>query len=410
MSITTRVTKGSALTHTELDNNFYTLDANDYLTYSTLNANSYNSYTTLNTRINTVNSNVASLPNSAANDYATYSTLNTRINTVNSNVASVDNNTWVNANDYNSYTTLSGRINTVNSNVEALPNSAANDYLTYTTVVGLVDLVQDNVYAAAASYLSSNLTDLSNGVVPSNLVPSANAVYDLGSPDMWFKDLYLSGNTLYMAGQAVLSMGANGLVFAANLAPLSATQKSQAFYGTTAATGLSGAIVTGTVVNLTYSANNLAGYTDFNASDYIKAPNKNNLTSSVTLNGTFPGKSYNGAPILGVGLGDYVGTGYNQTTSITVNIGGISCDPPNQKLDIITFKYGYNQTSTEQVLDTVTVSNGYFSYSTSDTWQPGFGNASYYLVQANPNNTGFIRVDWGSTSSFTTIDAAPIII
>lgn len=39
------------------------------------------------------------------------------------------------------------------------------------------------------------------GTVIGNLIPDQNEAYDLGSPDKKFRDLYLSGNTLYMGGQ-----------------------------------------------------------------------------------------------------------------------------------------------------------------------------------------------------------------
>ena len=37
--------------------------------------------------------------------------------------------------------------------------------------------------------------------IDGHIIPDANETYDLGSPDKKFKDLYLSGNTLYMGGQ-----------------------------------------------------------------------------------------------------------------------------------------------------------------------------------------------------------------
>ena len=40
-----------------------------------------------------------------------------------------------------------------------------------------------------------------SGTVTGNLIPDTNEAYDLGSPDKKFKDIYMSGNTLYMGGQ-----------------------------------------------------------------------------------------------------------------------------------------------------------------------------------------------------------------
>jgi hypothetical protein len=40
-----------------------------------------------------------------------------------------------------------------------------------------------------------------SGTVDGHLIPDTNEAYDLGSPDKKFKDIYMSGNTLYMGGQ-----------------------------------------------------------------------------------------------------------------------------------------------------------------------------------------------------------------
>jgi len=40
-----------------------------------------------------------------------------------------------------------------------------------------------------------------SGTVTGSLIPDANEAYDLGSPDKKFRDIYMSGNTLYMGGQ-----------------------------------------------------------------------------------------------------------------------------------------------------------------------------------------------------------------
>ena len=49
----------------------------------------------------------------------------------------------------------------------------------------------------------NNLENISGdrGVVTGNLIPDSDEAYDLGSPTNKFRDLYLSGNTLYMGGQ-----------------------------------------------------------------------------------------------------------------------------------------------------------------------------------------------------------------
>ena len=40
-----------------------------------------------------------------------------------------------------------------------------------------------------------------SGTITGNLIPDTNEVYDLGSANFKFKDIYMSGNTLYMGGQ-----------------------------------------------------------------------------------------------------------------------------------------------------------------------------------------------------------------
>jgi hypothetical protein len=90
MAITLRGTKGSALTHPELDTNFTTLVSNDYSTYTTLSGS-------LNTiQSNLTSNNIASV----SNTFNTYST--------------------VTGNIYTTYNTLSGQINLVQANLSAL--------------------------------------------------------------------------------------------------------------------------------------------------------------------------------------------------------------------------------------------------------------------------------------------------
>lgn len=52
-------------------------------------------------------------------------------------------------------------------------------------------------------------SDLSN--VSQNIIPSANEQYNLGSPTRKFKDLYLSGNTIYL-GEGQISIGQDGTI------------------------------------------------------------------------------------------------------------------------------------------------------------------------------------------------------
>ena len=220
------------------DNNVW-VNANDHTTYTTITSNVYNTYVTLlgyvdgevsnlvngapsqldtlselsaalendanlavtltsqigqvssnastnATNIDLVQSNVTSLPDSAANDHVTYTTLSGLIDTVQSNIVSSDNNAWVNANDYATYTTLSGLVNTVNANVDALPDSAANDFATYTTLKGEVNTVNSNLVSHISGLPDSAANDFATyttllgeiNIVNSNVTAHIDALPD----------------------------------------------------------------------------------------------------------------------------------------------------------------------------------------------------------------------------------------
>lgn len=57
---------------------------------------------------------------------------------------------------------------------------------------------------------TSTLT--ANNIISGNLVPRANTTYNLGSPTMSWKDLYLSGNTLYLGGAHISVDDTSGAV------------------------------------------------------------------------------------------------------------------------------------------------------------------------------------------------------
>ena len=81
-------------------------------------------------------------------------------------------------------------------------------------VVGQVGnaLVAGTVYTGAQPNITSlgTLTSLSlNGQVTGNIVPSANVIYDLGSPTNRFKDIYLSGSTIFVGAANISASGSN---------------------------------------------------------------------------------------------------------------------------------------------------------------------------------------------------------
>jgi len=57
------------------------------------------------------------------------------------------------------------------------------------------------IYETVGSGNNLESTSGARGVVTGNLIPDSDEAYDLGSPTNKFRDLYLSGNTLYMGGQ-----------------------------------------------------------------------------------------------------------------------------------------------------------------------------------------------------------------
>ncbi len=59
-----------------------------------------------------------------------------------------------------------------------------------------------------------NLTSLN---MSGNILPTANVTYNLGSPTMAWKDLYLSGNSIFVGGQTI-SASANGFSFSTKVA------------------------------------------------------------------------------------------------------------------------------------------------------------------------------------------------
>jgi len=69
--------------------------------------------------------------------------------------------------------------------------------------------IQGNVGATGPAGPAGNLTSVS-----SNIVPSANITYDLGTSSLRWRDLYLSGSSLYLGG-AVISANANVVVLPA---------------------------------------------------------------------------------------------------------------------------------------------------------------------------------------------------
>ena len=104
----------------------------------------------------------------------------------------------------------SGNLNAVglslSSNVVSSLNVTANITGANVTTPGLI--------SAAGNVTGSNLTTSGltstkdfaiTGNITGNLIPSANVTYNLGNPTNAFKDLYLSGNSIYLGSQTISS-------------------------------------------------------------------------------------------------------------------------------------------------------------------------------------------------------------
>ncbi|MEK9698859.1 MAG: hypothetical protein VW270_23995, partial [Candidatus Poseidoniales archaeon] len=89
-------------------------------------------------------------------------------------------------------------INYVGSNFEG--DLYGSVYLNDSTIA--IDADTGNVYFANAAF-SGDITEVGN------IIPSANATYNLGNSSYQWKDLYISGNTINMGGVALTSDGTN---------------------------------------------------------------------------------------------------------------------------------------------------------------------------------------------------------
>jgi len=252
----------------------------------------------------------------------------------------------------------------------------------FTTLETDIDTVQSNVSLVT----TSNIHNLSNGVVSSSLIPSSNAVYSLGSPTMWFKDLYLANTTLYIDGVAVLQVSEGNLVLTDALEQLNATQKKALFGGGSGLTLAGGSLSTDAIAQVRYNANATAGTTAFSAGDLIAAPHPHNQYGVVVSSSIDVQVGAN----LKIALGDYiVSSAYTQETKVSVGISSVTVSGTGQELDICSQVFG----GSLEIMDTVGVSDGSFTYTGVNRWLPTNGDRKDYFVQANASNSGTITVD-----------------
>ena len=107
-------------------------------------------------------------------------------------------------------------ISSLQSNVSSLQSNVSN-------LQSNVSILQGNIttLTANAGAQANAITSITNGTATfGNLLPSANVTYDLGSASAQWKDLYLSGNTIYLGG-AVVSYDGSTVAIDQPLAPFS---------------------------------------------------------------------------------------------------------------------------------------------------------------------------------------------
>jgi len=201
---------------------------------------------------------------------------------INGQTAVVNNITYTYSTATNSWTrTPSGFVN-----INASGNVTAGGNIQGNLIIGngyyLTNINSANI---VGSYGDANVTALLNTGLSGNVIPSANNVYNLGSPTNQWAELYLSGNSVYFNGTALsgnattLTYGGNAVIVANSAGSISIVGNVTANYiigNGSLLTSLNGANVTGTVANATYAVSaGTAGTVTTNAQP--------NITSTGTL-------------------------------------------------------------------------------------------------------------------------------
>ena len=112
-----------------------------------------------------------------------------------------------------------------------LRRGTANQHSTFTGAIGevTVDTTNDTLRvhdgALAGGHRLARFSDIAAQSanllsVSTNIVPSANVTYDLGTPDLAWRDLYLSGNTITLGDQTISTSGNTITFTSANGSPV----------------------------------------------------------------------------------------------------------------------------------------------------------------------------------------------
>ncbi len=133
------------------------------------------------------------------------------------------------------------------------------------------------VYEITANTFS-NIT-VSGNIVSGNIIPGANVTYDLGSPSRRWRDLYMSGNTIYL-GSSVFTQSNGSVVI---IPPPTVefpnpTGMVISPYGTISTVTTSNGNVTGSV-----TASNISSFSNITVTDQATVGNLS--VSNVTVSG-----------------------------------------------------------------------------------------------------------------------------
>ena len=120
-----------------------------------------------------------------------------------------------------------------------------------------VDIDTANASFKLANLAVNKLT--ANDIVSGNIIPSANLTYNLGSPTLRFKDLYLSGNTINLGGALLSASGNSVSISSIDNTPIGETTRSTGKFTNLAANVLTANVFSGIVNTSVGSCNFFAG-------------------------------------------------------------------------------------------------------------------------------------------------------
>ena len=139
-------------------------------------------------------------------------------------------------------TSVAGAIGDV-SNVEILNGIVSTGYFNTANIAEESNLYFTNARAISAFTAGNNIVIQSNGqisanvtggggsadftAVSSNIIPTANSVFDLGAPNLRWKTLYLANNTIDLGGALIQSDGTGALTISSSGAVLPVNSRVQ---------------------------------------------------------------------------------------------------------------------------------------------------------------------------------------